>query len=145
MSIEEYTENEKGSGNPVFIHDPSFKGSEWHNPALPAIVLNVSWNEHYRIYRFSAVAIAQWEEGPVLPSTVPPIPILSAEPDIHTPQIERISTQPTWPWKNTFCYAFQRPARFYCLPSQVCPDRNSMYERCSQSNDPAKNPFFMEG
>ena len=142
LSIEEYVEND--IGNPSFIHDPSFKSSEWQNSALPAIVLNVYWNAEYRLYLVSVVAIAQWEEGSALPSTLPSIPILSAEPDIHTPHIERISTQPTWPWKDTFCYAFQRPAYFYLLPSQVRPDRNCIYKCCSQLNNPEKDTFFVE-
>ena len=143
LSIEEYVEN--NNANPSFIHDPSFKSSEWQNSARPAIVLSVYWNAEYRLYLVSVVAIAQWEEGSALPSTLPSIPILSAEPDIYAPHIERISTQPTWPWKDTFCYAFQRPAYFYLLPSQVRPDRNSINKCCSQSNNPEKDTSFMEG
>ena len=142
LSIEEYVEN--NNANPSFIHDPSFKSSEWQNSALPAIVLSVYWNAEYRLYLVSVVAIAQWEEGYIPPNAVLSFPILSAEPDIHTPHIERISTQPTWPWKNSFCYAFQRYARFYCLPSQVRPNRNFIYKYCSQSNNPEKDTFFVE-
>ena len=39
LSIEEYVEN--NNANPSFIHDPSFKSSDWYNSALPAIVLSV--------------------------------------------------------------------------------------------------------
>ena len=118
ISIEEFAEN--GGGDPSFIHDPSLKSPEWETSVLPAVVLRVNWDEQYRVYHFAVAAIAQWGENSLLPQTTLCVPIISAQPSNHTPQIKQISTYPPWPWKNCFFYTFKRPARFCCLPSQVC-------------------------
>ncbi|KAK7696299.1 hypothetical protein QCA50_000953 [Cerrena zonata] len=113
VSLEGYAES--SDGDLSFIHDPSLKTSEWQSLAIPAVVTRVSWENG--VYRFTAVAIAQWKEG-CHPATMPSVPIVGPHSQYNDSQSTQISTQPAWPWDNMFCYAFKHPARFCCLPSQ---------------------------
>ncbi|KAK7685976.1 hypothetical protein QCA50_010786 [Cerrena zonata] len=115
VTVEEYTED--ADGNPSYIHDPSLTSSEWQTRARPAIVLGVKWDDWARVYHFSVVAIAQWTAG-CGSSTTLNVPIVTVKSASHASQTETITTTPPWPLENTFCYAFQRPVRFCCLPSQ---------------------------
>jgi hypothetical protein len=101
-----------------YIHDTCFDTPDWSAPPRPAIITRFEWDERAGTYNFTAVAIAQKQGKNTEPST--PSISISGPISLHSSSPENfISVEPKWPLEHSYCYAFKRPTKFYCLPSQV--------------------------
>ncbi|CUA68679.1 Casein kinase I [Rhizoctonia solani] len=98
-----------------YIRDPSFDAPEWSFPRKPCVILEVNWDERAKTYSFTVAAISNRDElercNPLLVS------ILGSDSVVPYSQTT-ISTKPDWPFERSYCYAFKRLAKIYCLPSQ---------------------------
>ncbi|KAG8738672.1 hypothetical protein FRC10_006619 [Ceratobasidium sp. 414] len=102
-----------------YVPNPCFDSLEWLAPRRPAVVTGIRWDKRMDTWSFTAVAIARRhdEAGAVSPAMVPILSAVSIPLD--SPQVT-VFAQPDWPLENAYCYAFRRPTKFYCLPTQEC-------------------------
>jgi hypothetical protein len=92
--------------------------AEWQCRARPALILEVGWDNYARLHYFIAVAISRRWKGHAA-ALVPKFPILGPSSARCSFSEDMISVHPRWPLDDAYCYAYRRPAKFYCLPSQV--------------------------
>ncbi|KAG8745899.1 hypothetical protein FRC10_006703 [Ceratobasidium sp. 414] len=103
-----------------FIHDPCFDTSEWSTPARPSVVVRVEWDDEQGMYSVSVVAITQ-RQAEVETMDIPMVWTSNSTSHLDTPQA--VVVEPKWPLESMACYAFKRPMKFYCLPSQHLDDQ----------------------
>lgn len=114
-----------------YIQDSSFDTPEWAAPQRPAVVLDISWNDRAGRYTFSAVAIARSRDDTGHSSALS-IPISRPNLSKLDSPGSSVSFEPEWPLEDSYCYVFQQPTKFSCLPSQVSLFRFvAVHSRCS--------------
>ncbi|KAH7334182.1 hypothetical protein B0J17DRAFT_735150, partial [Rhizoctonia solani] len=107
----------------------------------PCIILEMEWGDRVKAYYFLAAPISNnhelESETPLKSSIVSPTSSLSYSSQAIVP------TKPDWQFKQSYCYAFKRLTKFYCLPSQVNLRANVLFiglQTIIKSLTPPRNP-----
>ncbi|KAL5639013.1 hypothetical protein ACGC1H_003402 [Rhizoctonia solani] len=99
-----------------YVRDPRFDTPEWKFPHKPCVILEVVWDEGAKSYCFTVAPISNQDELQRFNPLCVSIHGTDSAPS-HSQQTI-ISTTPNWPFRRSYCYAFKRLTKFYCLPSQ---------------------------
>jgi len=98
------------AGDPSFWRDPSLSPDKWNTAIRPAVVLQAEVDKRTLLWTIQVICIGR---GALISTEANIVPISSS------PTNGSVMPSPTWPFSDSYCYAFPQPMKFFCYPGEV--------------------------
>ncbi|KAG8708954.1 hypothetical protein FRC08_018617 [Ceratobasidium sp. 394] len=100
-----------------YIQDPRFDLPEWATRPRPSVIMRVEWDEQRNQFCLEAIAITR-RRGENQSFNMSCVPISSLGSQNINGSQPVIPAGPDWPFEDSYCYAYRRAMKFYCLTTQ---------------------------